>query len=103
MKIKEVNISKLTSKHYIPLKKYFEENKSLQGKIVVIALKNLNDDWQKWQCQLFYAEEGHGCIWTNYGTKIYGKFIADDENGCIDNFDLVGVLRDEMYDKFITE
>ena len=103
MKIKDVNISKLTSKHYVPLKKYFEENESIQGKIVVIQLKNLKEKYRNWKNQLFYAEDGHGCIWNNYGTKVYGKYLIDGEQGCIDNFDLIGVLRDDMYSKFIEQ
>ena len=45
--------------------------------------------------QIFLAQSGFGCQPNSRGTKVYGRFLCDDEECYVTRQSLVGVMKDE--------
>lgn len=67
-----------------------------EGKLCVLAITSLHQDYQKPQFQLFKATGGFGCKVENIGTKVFGVFVADEENAQMRRGQFLGVLKDEV-------
>ena len=72
------------------------DNQDFTGKIVVLRADNFKDQYKNPDYQLFLAEAGFGCSPTATGTKIYGRFLKDDEKTHFRRADVIGVLKEDL-------
>lgn len=66
------------------------------GKIVVLRADNFKDQYKSPDYQLFLAESGFGCYANATGTKVYGRFLKDDEKTHFRRADVIGILKEEL-------
>lgn len=66
------------------------------GKLLVVKGENLTDDYRKPDCQLFYAVSGFGCRPNARGSKVYGRFLSDNEETYMLRSEIAGILKDEL-------
>lgn len=66
-----------------------------KGKVVVLRGDFLKDSYKSPDNQLFLAESGFGCSPHASGRKVFGVFLSDYENACIQRSDILGVLKEE--------
>lgn len=66
------------------------------GKIVVLRADYFKDEYKKPEYQLFLAEGGFGCSPSAAGTKVFGRFLKDDEKTSFRRGDIIGVLQEEL-------
>lgn len=53
--------------------------------------------------QIFLAQSGFGCQPNSRGTKVYGRFLCDDEECYVTRQSLVGVMKDECIPEWAQE
>ena len=71
-------------------------NQDFTGKIVVLRADYFKDHYKSPDYQLFLVEAGFGCSPTTTGTKVYGRFLNDDEKTHFKCADVIGVLKEEL-------
>ena len=74
-----------------------DDNQDFTGKIVVLRADYFKDQYKTPEFQLFLAEAGFGCSPTATGTKVYGRFLKDGEKTHFRRGDIIGVLKEEVY------
>ena len=62
----------------------------------MLRADNFKDQYKNPDYQLFLAEAGFGCSPTATGTKIYGRFLKDDEKTHFRRADVIGVLKEDL-------
>lgn len=73
-----------------------EGDQDFTGKIVVLRADNFKDQYKSPDYQLFLAESGFGCYANATGTKVYGRFLKDDEKTHFRRADVIGILKEEL-------
>lgn len=66
-----------------------------KGKLVVLRGDFFKDSYKSQDNQLFLAESGFGCSPRASGRKVFGVFLNDYENACIQRSDILGILKAE--------
>lgn len=66
-----------------------------KGKLVVLRGDFFKDSCKSPDNQLFLAESGFGCSPCASGRKVFGVFLNDFENACIQRSDILGILKPE--------
>ena len=66
-----------------------------KGKLVVLRGDFFKDSYKSPDNQLFLAESGFGCSPRASGRKVFGVFLNDYENACIQRSDILGILKTE--------
>ena len=62
-----------------------------KDQLLIIKPECLNSEYCKAKYQYFYAETGFGCDPNSLGTKIYGKYLYDGEEGELRRSEFYGV------------
>lgn len=73
-----------------------EGETSNKGKVCIISLACLAEEYRKPEYQLFRLEGGFGCSPTNGGNACFGKFCADGSEARMERYDFIGVGNDEV-------
>lgn len=68
----------------------------LAGKTLVIRANALNRRYQLPRFQLFKATGGFGCKESSLGSKVFGVFVADNEDGQYRRNDFIGIATDQL-------
>jgi len=71
------------------------ESADYKGKLVVLRGDFFKDSYKSPDNQLFLAESGFGCSPHASGRKVFGVFLSDFENACIQRSDILGILKEE--------
>lgn len=69
-------------------------NEDITGKIVVLNVDRLNEEYRKPQFQLVRAFGGFGCKPHTLGSKVFVEFLEDGEHSTFRRGDFIGVLKD---------
>lgn len=77
-------------------KKCLADDKEYAEKLLILKPTALIDEFRKPYFQYFYAQSGFGCYPDKLGGKVYGKFLADGENGQFRRSDFLGVADTEQ-------
>lgn len=73
-----------------------EGETSNRGKVGIISIECLANDYRKPEYQLFRLEGGFGCSPTNGGNACFGKFCADGSEARMERFDFLGIANAEV-------
>ena len=73
-----------------------EGETSNRGKVGIISMECLAQDYKKPEYQLFRLEGGFGCSPTNGGNACFGKFCADGSEARMERFDFLGIANAEV-------
>ena len=65
-------------------------------KLLILKPEVLKEEFRQPYFQYFYATSGFGCYPDKLGGKVYGKFLADDENGQFRRSDFLGAADQEQ-------
>ena len=76
-------------------KKCLANERNYAEKLLILKPEVFKEDFQKPFFQYFYAQSGFGCYPDKLGGKVYGKFLADGENGQFRRSDFLGVADPE--------
>lgn len=66
------------------------------GKLCVLSLNSLKDDYKSPQNQIIKVSGGFGCDPTKIGTKVFGRYIVDGEETALRRSGILGVLKNEV-------
>lgn len=77
----------LTEKHC----EQHKEPPGFENKLLIIKPEKLRPEFRKPYFQYFFAESGFGCHPGVLGTKVFGRFLADDQRGQMYRDDFIGV------------
>jgi len=77
-------------------KKCLADERNYAEKLLILKPEVFKEDFQKPYYQYFYAHSGFGCYPDKLGGKVYGKFLADSENGQFRRSDFLGVADPEQ-------
>ncbi len=72
-----------------------------RDKIVILRGEYFKDEFKAPENQLFLAESGFGCSPNARGQKVYGVFLHDLENACIQRSDIMGVAKDTCLPEWV--
>ena len=72
------------------------DDKEYAGKLLILKPEVLKEEYRKPYFQYFYAMSGFGCYPDKLGGKVYGKFLADGENGQFRRSDFLGAADQEQ-------
>lgn len=72
-----------------------EGEKDNKGKVCILPLDFLSEDYRKPQYQLFRIGSGFGCTPTGRGNACYGYFCANGDECRIEKYDFLGVANAE--------
>ena len=75
----------------------------LTNKICILKGTALKEEYRKPEFQLFLACSGFGCKPDALGTKVFGKFLIDDEDATFVRADFIGVIKEECLPEWATE
>lgn len=75
--------------------KCLSDDKEYAEKLLLLKPTTLKDEFRRPFFQYFYAQSGFGCYPDKLGGKVYGKFLADGENGQFRRSDFLGVADPE--------
>lgn len=78
-----------------------EEQLDYRDKIVILRGEYFKDEFKAPENQLFLAESGFGCSPNARGQKVYGVFLHDLENTCIQRSDIMGVAKDTCLPEWV--
>lgn len=78
-----------------------EEQLDYRDKIVILRGEYFKDEFKAPENQLFLAESGFGCSPNARGQKVYGVFLHDLENACIQRSDIMGVAKDTCLPEWV--
>ena len=78
-----------------------EEQLDYRDKIVILRGEYFKDEFKAPENQLFLAESGFGCSPNVRGQKVYGVFLHDLENACIQRSDIMGVAKDTCLPEWV--
>lgn len=67
------------------------EPQCYENKLLIIKPEKLREEFRKPYFQYFYAESGFGCHPDVQGTKVFGRFLADNGRGKMYRSDFIGV------------
>lgn len=67
------------------------EQQCYENKLLIIKPEKLREEFRKPYFQYFYAESGFGCHPDVLGTKVFGRFLADDQRGQLYRDDFIGI------------
>ena len=70
--------------------------KSNEGKVCIIPLENLAEEYRRPECQLFRVSGGFGCIPGGIGRACYGRFCIDGERTMWPKGDFLGVANERV-------
>ena len=76
-------------------KNHCDKYADFTGKIAVLKLEILKDEYKSPDYQLFYCTDGFGCFPTASGRAVYGEFVKDGERVRYNREDFLGVLKPE--------
>ena len=71
------------------------DDKEYAEKLLILKPTTLKDEFRRPFFQYFYAQSGFGCYPDKLGGKVFGKFLADGENGQFRRSDFLGVADPE--------
>ncbi len=71
----------------------YDEKMDFTDKVLVIAPKNLQDDYKKPEYQLFYATGGNGCKPQLRDNEVDGKHLIDGEKSWFYREQFLGVMK----------
>ncbi len=74
----------------------YEGTESNIGKIGIIPLSGLTNDYKKPEYQLFRLDGGFGCSPAGRGNSCFGKFCADGSEARMEKFDFIGIGNAEV-------
>ena len=77
-------------------KKCLSDDKEYAEKLLILKSTTLKDEFRRPFFQYFYAQSGFGCYPDKLGGKVFGKFLADGENGQFHRSDFLGVADTEQ-------
>lgn len=77
-------------------KKCLANERNYAEKLLILKPEVFKEEFQKPYYQYFYAQSGFGCYPEKLGGKVYGKFLADGENGQFRRSDFLGVADTEQ-------
>ena len=77
-------------------KKCLADDKEYAEKLLILKPNTLKDEFRRPYFQYFYAQSGFGCYPDKLGGKVFGKFLADGENGQFRRSDFLGVADTEQ-------
>ena len=75
----------------------------IKGKVAVLKLNTLKQQYQQAKFQLFAPDGGFGCSPTASGRRVYGTFLADGERASFYRQDFVGLLNQEQFPEWARE
>ncbi|MCR4888910.1 MAG: DUF3846 domain-containing protein [Ruminococcus sp.] len=76
-------------------KKCLADENNYAEKLLILKPEVLKEEFRQPYFQYFYAQSGFGCYPDKLGGKVYGKFLADNEDGCFRRNDFLGVADPE--------
>lgn len=62
-----------------------------ENKLLVLEPASLKEAYRFEEFQYFIAQSGFGCDPTKLGTKVFGRFLFDDEKAAFRRYDFMGV------------
>ena len=68
--------------------------KSNEGKVCIIPLENLAEEYRRPEYQLFRVSGGFGCVPGGIGRACYGRFCIDGERTMWPKGDFLGVANE---------
>lgn len=77
-----------------------EENN--EGKVAIIAMEHLSEEYRKPKYQLYRLTGGFGCKPSGSGRKCYGVFCVDGSSDIFDKYAFIGIA-DEATTKIAEE
>ena len=80
----------------ITLYKCLADENNYAEKLLILKPEVLKEEFRQPFFQYFYAQSGFGCYPDKLGGKVYGKFLADGENGQFRRSDFLGVADPEQ-------
>ena len=75
--------------------KCLSDDKEYAEKLLILKPTTLKDEFRRPFFQYFYAQSGFGCYPDKLGGKVFGRFLADGENGQFRRSDFLGVADPE--------
>ena len=76
-------------------KKCLANERNYAEKLLILKPEVFKEEFQKPYYQYFYAQSGFGCYPEKLGGKVFGKFLADSENGQFRRSDFLGAADPE--------
>ncbi len=70
--------------------------KSNEGRVCIISLENLVEEYRRPENQLFRVSGGFGCIPGGIGRACYGRFCIDGERTMWPKGDFLGVANERV-------
>ncbi len=70
--------------------------KSNEGKVCIIPLENLAEEYRRPEYQLFRVRGGFGCVPGGIGRAGYGRFCIDGERTMWPKGDFLGVANERV-------
>lgn len=77
----------LTEKHC----EQHKEPQDYEGRLLIVKPDRLGMQYRNPVFQYFYAETGFGCKPNVLGTKVFGRFLADNDRGQLYRDDFIGI------------
>ena len=68
---------------------------SYENKLLVLKPSALKEDYRHEEFQYFFAQAGFGCDPSKLGTKVFGKFLIDDEEAAFHRYNFLGIADKE--------
>lgn len=75
----------------------------LAGQYLVLSHLKLNRRYQMPRFQIFKATGGFGCKDGSLGSKVFGVFVADNEDGQYRRSDFIGVATKELIQQALAD
>ena len=67
------------------------EPQGYEGRLLIIKPEKLRTEFRKPYFQYFFAESGFGCYPDVLGTKVFGRFLSDNQRGQLYRDDFIGI------------